>query len=352
MTLLAPPPSAALRTAFGLPPAAPIFDAAVALARGQDLTRLRYRDRQFAFVDCRSVLERVADPVAVARELQRIGERGTITVTNGDGFWRCRQDGNCLQFTTAIDATTTTNVVFDWEDGFDVEIEGGERHTFAPDPTVSRFVRRSDASSEHCLYRLPATWWSRGREYAWALKFTGPEHRVLDAACGIEHPLKFLLADRCRHVVATDLDERLAAPDAILAAVAAAAPGDNDALGFAARQLPRLTLDRVGIDAMPYRDGSFDRVFCISVLEHLPPAVRTAALREFARVLAPGGLAVLTMDHPLVDLDAFAADADQAGLRFAGDVRRQLPADALWSPEYRLHCFRALLARDPASPTR
>jgi len=48
---------------------------------------------------------------------------------------------------------------------------------------------------------------------------------------------------------------------------------------------------------MSWEDGRFDRVFCISVLEHLESAAAVSlAIRELARVLAPGGLLIVTAD--------------------------------------------------------
>lgn len=42
-------------------------------------------------------------------------------------------------------------------------------------------------------------------------------------------------------------------------------------------------------DALPFDDGSFDRVVCSLLLHHLDPAVKRAALAEARRVLRSGG---------------------------------------------------------------
>jgi SAM-dependent methyltransferase len=47
---------------------------------------------------------------------------------------------------------------------------------------------------------------------------------------------------------------------------------------------------------VPFPDAFFDRVFSVSVLEHVPPESRAAAWSEIFRVLRPGGLAVLAID--------------------------------------------------------
>ena len=47
--------------------------------------------------------------------------------------------------------------------------------------------------------------------------------------------------------------------------------------------------------ALPYPDASFDAVYALSVVEHIPDAGDSVALAEIARVLRPGGSAVLTV---------------------------------------------------------
>lgn len=56
-----------------------------------------------------------------------------------------------------------------------------------------------------------------------------------------------------------------------------------------------------------FADSSFDRIFCLSVLEHLHPTEARTVAEHMARVLAPGGMLLLTVDlffdvHPLGSL--------------------------------------------------
>src|SRR5438046_190474 len=55
----------------------------------------------------------------------------------------------------------------------------------------------------------------------------------------------------------------------------------------------RMGLDRLAqadLRALPYRAGSFDLVMSLDVLVHFERGQEDAAMRELARVLAPGGL--------------------------------------------------------------
>lgn len=59
---------------------------------------------------------------------------------------------------------------------------------------------------------------------------------------------------------------------------------------------------RTGAEALPYPSDYFDRIFCISVIEHMPDDILAQAMKEMERVLKPGGLLLLTFDfHPHPD---------------------------------------------------
>ena len=55
-------------------------------------------------------------------------------------------------------------------------------------------------------------------------------------------------------------------------------------------RLPTHIVVEGDIEAMPFTDGSFGTVLCTEVLEHVPDPA--AAIREFRRVLRPGGVLI------------------------------------------------------------
>ena len=70
--------------------------------------------------------------------------------------------------------------------------------------------------------------------------------------------------------------------------------------------------------AMPFEDGAFDALVCLSVLEHLTELAE--ALTEFRRVLRPGGVAVLCFPtrNPLTDAFFRLAGFDPRALHPSG----------------------------------
>ncbi len=79
--------------------------------------------------------------------------------------------------------------------------------------------------------------------------------------------------------------------------------GKGDDSGLQMGSWDQSRLDIVSdITAVPEPDASFDAIMCIEVFEHLPNPV--LALKEFARLLRPGGQLILTA--PFCSLTHFA----------------------------------------------
>jgi ubiquinone/menaquinone biosynthesis C-methylase UbiE len=79
--------------------------------------------------------------------------------------------------------------------------------------------------------------------------------------------------------------------------------GNGDGAGLQTGVWEQKNLDIIcDICAVPEPDESFDAIMCIEVFEHLPDPL--AAIREFARLLRPGGQLILTA--PFCSLSHFA----------------------------------------------
>jgi SAM-dependent methyltransferase len=107
----------------------------------------------------------------------------------------------------------------------------------------------------------------------------GPGSRALDLGCGAGGPALHLAATTGAQVLGIDSNA-----DAIASANAMA--GRKGLRSLATFQQADAAL------ALPVADASIDAIVCIDAINHLPG--RLDALREWRRVLRPGGLAVFT----------------------------------------------------------
>jgi SAM-dependent methyltransferase len=148
-----------------------------------------------------------------------------------------------------------------WEDSFDEQIARGAYNT-APVEAIIRSV----------------AYWLRDRS-----KPERPLH-FLEMGCGAG-PTLVWLAQKGIHVSGVDI-----ATNALeLARQNLARSGYADRIG---------TIAEASVTGTPFPDASFDGIIESCVFQHLPRESRTAAFREVARLLRPGGLFV---GHVLAD---------------------------------------------------
>lgn len=133
-------------------------------------------------------------------------------------------------------------------------------------------------AGEQLSFVYPSKRW----EYPWALtRHPMPAGElVLDAGCGVS-ALPIYLAARGATVVAIDHEMRWL---------------DREAIAARFHRVPVVPVEMDMTD-LKFPDAHFDRVYCISVLEHIEQAQQPRAVREMARVLKPGGVMYLTVDY-------------------------------------------------------
>jgi SAM-dependent methyltransferase len=145
-----------------------------------------------------------------------------------------------------------------------------------------RLLRRRRVGRGLRYLVVPVNYW-RSIEYRLALQEArfAPGDRVLDV--GSPKLLSLWVAEKVRaHVVATDIEPYFLAEYELLRHLRRVPPAR---LRLAVEDGRRLSFD----------DASFDKVYSLSVLEHIPDGGDGECVRELARVLAPGGRCVITV---------------------------------------------------------
>ncbi|MBD7936674.1 MULTISPECIES: class I SAM-dependent methyltransferase [Cytobacillus] len=212
--------------------------------------------------------------------------------------------------------------------------------------TDSRFIATDDPKSQQFVFQLPKEWETRPYEYEWAKNFADKNDIVLDAACGLGHPLKFYLGEKCKHTFACDIDERLLDNRAILLDMKETYTHDEIQEEHVQRLLNSVSMSCCSLTDLPYSNQLFDKIFCISVIEHLNIEDIYKSLVEFKRVLKEDGLIILTCDYPTIDLDIFNRIINEAELTFFENVSFTRPPNVLTSTIWgELNCFRAVLKK-------
>ena len=214
---------------------------------------------------------------------------------------------------------------------------------------TSRFFTTEDNRMENVVFPLPSHWWSRFYEYAWAAEFCKKTDVVLDAACGIPHPFKFYLAGKCKEVHAVDADERINSYEKMAAAIDATF-GANARANCPEEFAKQVIVKQANLTKLPYRNGMFDKIFCISALEHITDDDKVTALNEFKRVLKKSGMLILTIDYSKTPeyasatMEQIETMAKEAGFKLAGEKDETIPANAInWGNS--LFCFRMVLVK-------
>jgi len=167
--------------------------------------------------------------------------------------------------------------------------------------SIERSSERFLTAHEKTLKSYARSWvtdpfhqWSRRWEYPWVASRLPRKGavKILDAGSGLTF-FPFYLAEQnpSAEIHCVDSDARLTA-------------------GYAAISATRVNFHGASLQRLPFADGFFDALYCISVLEHTGDF--EAIAQEFHRVLKPGGTASVTFDiclNGVADISPPSAEA-------------------------------------------
>jgi ubiquinone/menaquinone biosynthesis C-methylase UbiE len=174
------------------------------------------------------------------------------------------------------------------------------------------------------------------------MQFIKENHIVLDSCCGLEHPFKFAISDKCKEARAFDLEEL--SFDNIKNAVAHRFGKNAD---FTHEMYDKVKFTQCNISELPYTDSMFDIVVCVSSLEHIDKDTILEGLHEFERVLKPAGRVILTCDYPTLMPSELIVLVENSGLLIDGEFDYSTPQNAITTNYFggTLFCYSMVLKK-------
>ena len=224
-----------------------------------------------------------------------------------------------------------TSRLLDMRDCTKPEWEAVNRRLTECEREVQPFWFRPFLRLKHVRRRLGYDHWSRLWEYPWAALSADLKKgmRVLDIGSGGSAFPHLLAAQGCdTHSADPSLNQgtstmgrkkRLVVSLGIATAWGLPPKARNS--GFPVAYSPDSVQD------LTYPDRYFDRVFCLSVMEHIPEMEWPQCMRQMCRVLAEGGRLILTLDMgtPNADARQYEKLFTETSLRLVGNADYPVP---------------------------
>lgn len=185
------------------------------------------------------------------------------------------------------------------------------------------FIFEDETMDKLDKFDIPKSWWSRPYEYKWASKFLKPDEIICDAGCGIEHPFKEYASKRVSKCVAVDND------------ISILELKSNENLEFV-----NINMSDIGKKYIGY----FDKIFCISVLEHDLSNISNN-LRSFEKAIKSNGKIILTCDFPTITPQCIIDMMPSLNLKLVGESDFKEPDRILKGYYGSLSCFCMVLEK-------
>ncbi len=238
--------------------------------------KLPFQNKQFDLLFSKDFLEHIPEDKIddLIKETIRVSKRGLHLVTfsghpnaQDDKTHKCLKDRTWWIEKFNQLSSSSSNLIIEWAE------RGMEN--------AEILIKLHNIEKNIPLPLFGSKHWSRKVEYPWAIQNSDlvSTDRILNAGSGTD-VLGFYLS---KFGSVINLDNN---PEVIEEGTKLIEKG----------RIENLENKLGDICSIPYEDNYFDKVFCISVIEHMDSDVRNQGLKELLRVLKPGGILILTLD--------------------------------------------------------
>jgi len=173
---------------------------------------------------------------------------------------------------------------------------------------MNRYFTVDDARSN---IEMPKSWWSRPTEYQFILDNIDKDDIVLDAGCGVEHPLKNHI--KCKKLVCIDKDKRIEEAGHICA----------DILDFET-------------------DEKFDKIILCGVLEETQDYL-IEKFTNLRKLLKNDGKIIITATYPIITPSKILEFAHMEKLEPTSQFNEEKGNNLLQHSTYNYNCFNVIL---------
>lgn len=197
----------------------------------------------------------------------------------------------------------------------------------------SKFLTTDDKEFKSDLIPDDKNWWSKTREYKFAMDNLKKGDLILDAGCGIEHPFKTISQTKASKVICLDKDKRILDFE------------DTENIEYNFFDLADIY--NIEKNKLIFDKEIFDKIFCLSVLEEIKPQSKILDLLNFfKRILKEDGYIIITANHPLLVTDHFVNYVNASELIFSSEADYEIPKNVLHGPYNGLKCYTAVLEKN------
>lgn len=202
-------------------------------------------------------------------------------------------------------------------------------------------------------------------EYEWASTFLSCDDLALDTTTFVGHSFKDYLLNDHKKNCNSELIDRIQTVEDVKDVIVAHNRGPDAEDSLPSHYFTNSNFNKNSLRDLPYSGQQFDKIYCLSVLQHFDdsfnkwPMLRTfhqllpgltkqigQVVAELTRILKPGGLILFTFDDSLINLKYFYWLLSTLHLKILEPANIKASDDKFFSQKNKLDSYYAVIRKE------